>query len=409
MDSKIGLVIQFSGVVFITILLFFLTQSLKSTALGYWKKGWLCLSIALISLQFAFEMTSFTPPFYIIYYLGEYVFCYFLIAGCYNYTTNQTFARKSWFFIVPGFLLAGFLTFSTSDFNDNFNFHSIVMGTAFAVSCFYFKPKDIAPQNLGWKIMRVSLALLAIDFFHYTIIFSLEKTSLQIALASAYLAFNPVIDLMLEILLGFGMVIVLLERVSHQAEEANLKLKETHEKLEVLVQTDPLTAAFNRHAFHGFLKKKGGETGNVSGCVGFFDIDDLKPINDQFGHAVGDMAIRAVTRAIRELIRAEDLIFRWGGDEFFVIMVSMDEKFARQRMKKLADLLTNIPIDGTLETLSVSVSYGFKDFYDVSELELAIKAADAEMYQIKQARQRQKQTENIFIPQLQENQSNIYS
>ena len=409
MDSKIGLIIQFSGVLFITTLLFLLTQSLKSIVLTYWKRGWLCLSIALISLQFAFEMTSFSQPFYVIYYCGEYVFCYFLIAGCYNYATDKSFSQKSWGFIIPSLLLAIFLTFSSSDFNDYFNLHSIVMGTAFAVSYFSLKPKDVYSQNLGWKVMRVSLALLAVDFYHYGVIFSLGQTFFRLPISSAYLAFNPVIDLMLEILLGFGMVIVLLEKVRYEAEEANIKLRKAHERLELLVQTDSLTTAFNRHAFHGFLKKNGEEMKNVSGCVGFFDIDDLKLINDRFGHAVGDMAIRAVTRAIRELIRAEDLIFRWGGDEFFVIMVSMDEEIARERMKKLTDLLTNIPIDGTLETLSVSVSYGFKDFYDISELELAIKSADDEMYQIKQNRKREKLTENIYIPQLQENRPTIYS
>ncbi|PYS90255.1 MAG: hypothetical protein DMF62_05425 [Acidobacteria bacterium] len=68
--------------------------------------------------------------------------------------------------------------------------------------------------------------------------------------------------------------------------------------------------------FYGFVNGH-TETGtSINGCVGFFDIDDLKGINDCFGHAAGDLAIRSVVRAIREIIRAEDLIYRWGATSF---------------------------------------------------------------------------------------------
>ncbi|NJM53142.1 MAG: hypothetical protein HC846_06965 [Blastocatellia bacterium] len=63
MDSKIGLIIQLSGVLFVTTLLFLLTESLKTGVLRYWKIGWLCLSIALANLQVAFYLEDFNQPF----------------------------------------------------------------------------------------------------------------------------------------------------------------------------------------------------------------------------------------------------------------------------------------------------------------------------------------------------------
>lgn len=398
MDSKIGLVIQFFGVVFITTLLFLLTQSLKSGVLKAWKKGWLSLSIALISLQISFNLKNFAEPFLIIYYLGEYVFGYFLILGCYNFTTNKNFPYRSWYFVAPSFLVAIFLTFWVSDFNNVFNLHSLIIGTAFAIAYFSLKQTNSSSKNLGWGLMRFSLALLAIDFYHYTVLFSLRQMGFELSISKSYLAFNPVIDLMLEILLGFGMVIVLMEKVRQEVEETNNKLQEAHEKLEQLVQTDSLTTAFSRHAFYGFLKKKGEEQTSISGCVGFFDIDNLKPINDEFGHHIGDVVIRTVTCAIRSLMRAEDLIFRWGGDEFFVIMVSMSEEMARQRMDRLADLLTDTQIEGVNEKLTIGVSFGFTNFNDISELETAIKSADEKMYLNKQERKRQKSAMMNTIP-----------
>lgn len=389
MDAKIGLIIQGCGVIFITTLMYLLTQSLKSNVLKYWKYGWLCLSIALISLQIAFSLKSFTQPFLLLYYLGEYLFGYFLISGCYNFTTNKTFHHQKWYFVGAGFLIAVFLTFFVENFGGIFTVHSFIIGTIFAAAFFTLRRTDSSQKNLGWGLMRFSLAVLALDFYHYTVLLLVQKMSFKFTVPAAYLAFNPIIDLMLEVLLGFGMVIVLMEKIRQETVEVNAKLQEAHEKLEKLVQVDSLTTAFNRHAFHGFLKKKGTEDKTVWGCVGFFDIDNLKPINDELGHFVGDNAIRAVTGAIRSLIRAEDLIFRWGGDEFFVIMISMKEEAARQRMIRLSELLKDIWIEGSKERLTIGVSCGFTNFNDLSDLEKAIKSADEEMYRNKQERKRQ--------------------
>lgn len=387
MDSKIGTIIQFSGVFLIAVLCLFLTRSLESKALDYWKKAWVALSLSLLSLFIAFNSVSNAKPLFLLYYLGEYAFGYFLVAGCRNYASDNKITAQSWWWMIPGFLLAVFLSFSTADFNNVFNLHSFVIATIFAVAFFALKPAGaLYKDNFGWHLMRVALALLAIDFYHYTLLFSLPRYFYQIQFFKQYLTFEPVIDLVLEILLGFGMVIVLLERVRRETEDANSKLKKAHDKLEELAHIDPLTTAFTRHAFYGFLNKRGKDSSVIFGCVGVFDIDNLKPINDRFGHFTGDMAIRAVVRSIRVLIRAEDLLFRWGGDEFFVIMISTDSEMARERMSELARLLGEVKIDGLDESLRVGVSYGFADFSGVSELEQAVKNADAEMYRVKQAR-----------------------
>ena len=402
MDSKVGLIIQFSGIFLITILSVFLTKSLKSTALKYWKYAWLFLSLSLLSLYIAFSLETFAKPFFALYYLGEYVFAYFLIAGCRNYVSGTKITVRSWFLLIPAILVAGFLAFPIGDFNDVFNFHSFIMGVAFAIAFLSLKSSSKFPHhNFGWNVMKIALALLACDFFHYTIIFSLRHTSYPLLLGN-YLAFNSVIDLVIEILLGFGMVIVLLEKVRQDVEETNRKLKETHDKLEQLAHVDPLTTAFTRHAFYSFLQKHNRENGVVSGCVGVFDIDNLKPINDRFGHAVGDVAISAVAHAIRTLVRADDLIFRWGGDEFFVVMLGFDTEQAVERMHELNSLLKDIKLFGVAERVSIGVSFGFADFSDIMDLENSIKQADAEMYRAKQRSKYSEKTENVsyYLPQI---------
>jgi diguanylate cyclase (GGDEF)-like protein len=196
------------------------------------------------------------------------------------------------------------------------------------------------------------------------------------------------------------MVIILLEKVLNDFRDTNSELLSTQKQLEELLHTDPLTAAFNRHAFYGFVSKQGEAETASSGCVGFFDIDDLKAINDCFGHAAGDMVIRSVVGSIRDIIRAEDLIYRWGGDEFFVIMVSMDAEMAENRMTRLDGLLQNIYLDNIPEPIRVGVSWGFTNFTDTNDLENAIKAADSMMYRRNQIRKQNKSETADFVNSL---------
>src|SRR5207302_7229009 len=134
-----------------------------------------------------------------------------------------------------------------------------------------------------------------------------------LTIPAAYLQYTSIFDLILEILLGFGTMMVLLEGVHHEFETANRKLKQTHDKLELMASMDPLTEALNRHAFHSLLSRDHGRTeSEVDGCVAVIDIDNLKPINHTRGHSGGDKASRAVARALRALVRADDMPFRWG-------------------------------------------------------------------------------------------------
>jgi diguanylate cyclase (GGDEF)-like protein len=244
-------------------------------------------------------------------------------------------------------------------------------------------------RTFGWRVMIVALSLLVVDFFQYFVVFTIRQ---YINIEFDYLAYNPIIDFVLQILLGFGMVIILLEQVLTDARIANERLKKAHEKLEELAHVDPLTTALNRHAFHGYLKRRGSEAEPVSGCVGFFDIDDFKAVNDLYGHKAGDLVIRLVVRAIR------DLIFRWGGDEFFVIMVGLDADVASSRMTRMDEMLSGVRVDGVGHPLTIRVSNAFEDFADLSDLESTINRADAGMYRQKQIRKRMLATSRVTIP-----------
>ena len=384
MDSKIGLIIQLAGVSLITLLTLFLRRSIKIPALRHWTNAWLFLSFALFCLRLAFGYEEYSVQLFSLYFFNQYMFGFLLMAGCKSLADNSEMRVRQELIILPFIVVAFALPFVGDDFNLIFNVHSLIMAGFFAVAGLSLW--RVRLRTFGWKVMLVALALLTIDFFQYFVVFTVRQ---YVVFDTSYLAYNSIVDLVLQILLGFGMVIVLLEQVLNDATVANDKLQEAHEKLEELAHVDPLTTALNRHAFHGYLKRHGDQTQPVFGCVGFFDIDNLKIVNDMHGHPAGDMVIRAVVRAIREIIRAEDLIFRWGGDEFFVIMISLDTGMAETRMKQLDRMLSDVQIDGVRDRVKVGVSYAFADFADLAELETAIKRADAAMYRRKQSRKEQ--------------------
>lgn len=381
MDSKIGLIIQLNGVILITVLSLCMRRSLRLTALKYWTMAWLCLSFALICLRLAFSYTEFSSFLLTYYFLGSYVFGYMLIAGCRSLDGEFELKPQSDLIIIPLVVAAAALPQMSSDFNDVFNIHLLILSAFFAVAFYWIR--KVRQDTFGWRVMYVSLALLAIDFFLSGIVFSVRNVA---TFSVTFLTYNSIVDLVLQTALGFGMVMILLERVLNDFKDTNDELRSTRKELEKLVHTDPLTAAFNRHAFYGFVRKQGEAPTASYGCVGFFDIDDLKAINDCFGHHAGDMVIRSVVRAIREIIRAEDLIYRWGGDEFFVIMVTMEAEMAENRMARLDGLLKEVYLDGIPEPISVGVSYGFTNYRGSEDLENAIRKADALMYRHKEIR-----------------------
>ena len=392
MDSEIGLIIQLNGVILITVLSLCLRRSLHLTALKYWTMAWLFLSFALICLRLAFSYEEFSSFLFTYYFLGEYLFGFMMVAGCRSLDGKYELEPRSELVMIPFVVLSVVLPHVTADFNDVLNIHSILLAGFYGTG-FYFLRRS-REENFGWRVMHVCLALLTVHLVLFSIVFSAPNIA---SFTVELLTYNSIIDLVLQTGLGLGMVLVLLEKVLGEARYTNEVLKSQREHLEQLIHTDSLTAAFTRHAFYGFVRRQGEEETDSSGCVGFFDIDDLKAINDCFGHVAGDSAIRAVVRGIREIIRAEDLIYRWGGDEFFVIMISMHAEMAEKRMERLNSLLESVYLDGLRDPITVSVSWGFTNFRHPDSLEEAIRTADSIMYRRKHLRKRSRAASVEFL------------
>ena len=382
MDSNVGLAIQCVGILLITLLSLFIQSSIKSVSLRYWTASWTSLSAALISLFIGFHIEPNPKLLYSFYFFGEYVFGLFFIAGCHIQVSRAPLHKRSVYFLIPVLIIALVLPYLSSDFNDLFMIHAVIVALLFLMAFLTllggFKRRERTP---GVRVMLTALGFLSLGFLHYIPVFGARKGLWGYTVPVSYFQYTSMFDLFFEILLGFGTVMVLMESVRREVELANQSLMEARDKLELLAQMDPLTEALNRHAFHSLLRKpENGQESKTSGSVAVIDIDNLKPINDTFGHAAGDKAIRSVARAMRSLVRADDMLFRWGGDEFLVLMFNLPETEAQRRMEKLNTLLAENSNGWTRVPTTVTVSFGVAGFSALAELGNAIEAADKSMY-----------------------------
>lgn len=383
MDSNVGLAIQCVGVLLITLLSMFMQSSIKSNALRYWTAAWVSLSLALISLFAAFRLASTQTIFYSCYFLGEYLFGLWFIAGCRAQVTGATLTNKHRYFVIPVVVVSFVLPYTSRDFNDLFMVHAAILAVLFMISFFSLRKGHHGQvKGPGIRVMSAALLLMTIGFLHYVPAFAARKGLFGLTVPSAYFRYTSLFDLLFEILLGFGTVMVLMEGVRREVEQTNRQLTDARDQLELLVQMDPLTEALNRHAFHSLLRRpeSGHDNTATSGSVAVLDIDNLKPINDTLGHTVGDKAIRAVARAMRSLVRADDMLFRWGGDEFLVLMFKLPQPEASRRLTKLNTILEENCERWIGEPVKVTVSFGVAGFTSLTDLGQAIEQADKAMY-----------------------------
>jgi len=397
MNANLGLAIQCAGVVLLTLLSLSMRGSIQSAALSSWIGAWASLALALTSLFAGFHLAGGHSLFYSLYFFGEYAFGLLLIAGCRHLVRGVGFSSRYWFALIPAALLAIVLPFLSADFNDLFMMQAIILAGFFFASALSLWPAQREHGSPGLRVMTTALLLLTINFLDDVLVFGARKGLWGFTVPTAYLQYTSIFDLILQVLLGFGMMMVLLEGVRREVEAANRQLTSTRDKLEFMARMDPLTEALNRHAFHSLLSRDESGSETTDGCVAVIDIDNLKQINDRFGHSVGDKAIRAVARAVRSMIRADDMLFRWGGDEFLVLMFKLHQEEALRRMRSLNEILKENSERLTNSPVTISVSTGVCGFDSLSQLGDSIDNADQAMYGTRHLAREEKSKGAVFV------------
>ncbi|MBV6325719.1 GGDEF domain-containing protein [Duganella violaceipulchra] len=156
--------------------------------------------------------------------------------------------------------------------------------------------------------------------------------------------------------------------------------------LEQQALTDPLTSLPNRRAFEkeaaGAILRAARSEAPVT--VGIADVDHFKAINDNYGHAIGDAVLCAVSEAIRSVARDTDIVARLGGEEFGLIFPNTSIEQSGQVAERIRSAVASIqfPVNGT-ETVDVTISIGLSKLIEQAGLDAALGAADTALYSAK--------------------------
>ncbi|MHB1452362.1 MAG: GGDEF domain-containing protein [Saccharofermentanales bacterium] len=168
-------------------------------------------------------------------------------------------------------------------------------------------------------------------------------------------------------------------------ESESNKILEHLGELRSLALNDPLTGLPNRRYIESFMDSKVNEyrTLGIPFGIAFMDIDKFKDFNDRFGHDAGDDVLKMVAKTYMNVVRSNDLIGRWGGEEFVAVLagVSDDSLFAISEKIRLMIEKSSIMKDG--ETLTVSISIGAAMFRQDDSIESVLKRADTLLYKSK--------------------------
>jgi diguanylate cyclase (GGDEF)-like protein len=150
----------------------------------------------------------------------------------------------------------------------------------------------------------------------------------------------------------------LLYQAFRRVRRTNEALAHSNASLKRQSETDPLTGLANRRHFQAAIKSLSGPDGLAAG-VFLIDVDHFKRINDSFGHAAGDAVLIELARRLREAVRDDDLIVRWGGEEFLIVARTREGQFAPQLAQRLLDLIGSRPVAYEDRSIPVTVSIGF--------------------------------------------------
>jgi len=157
-------------------------------------------------------------------------------------------------------------------------------------------------------------------------------------------------------------------------------------KITKLSYTDELTDVLNMRGFNMLLEKEASSSRRYSRpfTILMIDADGLKAINDQYGHSAGSELIRNIAGIIKSCIRASDIVARFGGDEFVVLLTNTDREHSLVAAERIRTSVRNMSVDVKGDQILITVSIGSASFPESADkADEVLEKADAALYKSK--------------------------
>ncbi len=387
--SMIGLASQFLASALLAILYALLGREVRRRFyFRLWGRGWTALAFALAVLVLRFELM---PAFGLqpqnrvvsraligLYVLGKLAWCLFFVVGTLQYVQAVRRPRTLRTGAIVATLYAAIVAiFVTARRGDVMVWQSPVVAGALGYCAWLMLRVPLSRRTLGSRFTGGAFAANALLWLAYGLVFAIANARpgdvggpLPLLVAG-----NSFIDQMVGIALGYGMVVLLLEDAKREVDAAHAELSGAHHELRRSALYDPVTGSLNRRAYEEGV---GLEQARATfGAVAMMDLDNLKDVNDTQGHGAGDALLRRLADALRGGLRPSDKLYRWGGDEFLLIMPGAGVDDLLRRVESLLAAAGAPPI---------LVSIGAAPFEGTEGLTEAIPVADSAMYEEKKRR-----------------------
>lgn len=167
----------------------------------------------------------------------------------------------------------------------------------------------------------------------------------------------------------------------------HVALSRYQRRLKALATTDQLTGLLNRRGFDLLARQafKEAVRDKTPLCALLFDLDKFKDLNDSFGHLAGDEVLRRFADALHENIRQSDILCRWGGEEFILLLKDTSASQAQELGEKIRQRISSTVVPFGNSTLTITTSIGMAQLQPNEDIEQLITRADRALYRAKQA------------------------
>ncbi len=386
-----SLLVEAAGTVLLFIVFLLLYQKFRRPAFLDWIASWafFLASIGLLAVSRAEGWRRVAIPVLGVALLGH---VFFLLRGAWRFRRQEARSRPAeMLWALPILALSWLFSLAPTPEAPI----SFVRAAAYLITALAFA---VTPGSVGGRaILSSSFLLWAIE--RVVVGWGSIRYPNPLAMPPFY-AYAHFVEMFLEMTVGVGIIILLFEASQAQLRQEMERLVESDSQVKEMGIRDRLTGLYNRHYFNDVIRRELARSRRHGGALSvlLIDVDRFKEINDVRGHATGDGVLQFVANYLTACVRESDLVFRWGGDEFLILLTQADEAAAALKSEELASRhLPKLPGD---ERLRIDLSVGWATHHANSEFPKTLAEADARMYEMKLSRKKERATQERDLGRL---------
>ncbi|MCP4722261.1 MAG: GGDEF domain-containing protein [Desulfobacteraceae bacterium] len=189
----------------------------------------------------------------------------------------------------------------------------------------------------------------------------------------------------IRIFVSYMTIVIITAVYEYSRQETFLRMKELSRQLDIMAKHDALTGLLNRRGLYDRLKYEHArmKRNKNSFSILIGDIDFFKTINDRYGHTTGDRVLKRLARLFAEQIRSQDLVARWGGEEFLILLPDTNVKGAYTLGEKIRRAIENLTVEYSQKKVKFTMSFGVAEMAHDRPYEEGITLADRQLFKAK--------------------------